>query len=146
MTRADPSSIVERSSQAPQAANRAGPTTTIEGDRSSPLPSNLSTDESTTDESPIDDPRAAAQSAAVPIPLLDHSMLLWGSGMSESNNHERTDLPTLLVGGFNGRGSRHIAMPPETPIANMMLALSRHYGVELESYGISTGSVDLVNG
>ena len=53
--KADPSSIVERSSQAPQAANRAGPTTTIEGDRSSPLPSNLSTDESTTDESPIDD-------------------------------------------------------------------------------------------
>ena len=52
----------------------------------------------------------------------------------------------LLVGGFNGRGSRHIAMPEETPIANMMLALSRHYGVELESYGISTGSVDLVNG
>jgi hypothetical protein len=78
--------------------------------------------------------------------LLDHSMLLWGSGMSESNNHERTDLPTLLVGGFNGRGSRHIATAPETPIANMMLALSRHYGVELDSYGISTGSVDLVNG
>jgi hypothetical protein len=78
--------------------------------------------------------------------LLDHSMLLWGSGMSESNNHERTDLPTLLVGGFAGRGSRHIATATETPIANMMLALARHYGVELESYGISTGSVDLVNG
>ena len=36
-------------------------------------------------------------------------MVLFGSGMSESNNHERTDLPTLLVGGFGGRGSLHVA-------------------------------------
>jgi len=78
--------------------------------------------------------------------LLDHSMLLWGSGMSESNNHERTDLPTLLVGGFNGRGSRHIELAEETPIANFMLALGQHFGVEIEELGISTGSVDLVNG
>jgi hypothetical protein len=78
--------------------------------------------------------------------LLDHSMILFGSGMSESQNHERTDLPTLLVGGFNGRGSRHIAMPGETPIANFMLSVGQHYGVEMDSFGISTGSVDLVNG
>lgn len=78
--------------------------------------------------------------------LLDHSMLLFGSGMSESNNHERTDLPTLLVGGFNGRGSRHIKTEPETPIANFMLSVGQHYGVELDSFGISTGSVDLING
>jgi len=78
--------------------------------------------------------------------LLDHSMILFGSGMSESNNHEPTDLPTLLVGGFNGRGSRHIETAPETPIANMMLALGQHYGVEIDELGISTGSVDLVDG
>jgi hypothetical protein len=78
--------------------------------------------------------------------LLDHSMLLWGSGMSESNNHERTDLPTLLVGGFNGRGSTHIEAEQETPIANFMLSLGQHYGLELDNFGISTGSVDLVNG
>jgi hypothetical protein len=78
--------------------------------------------------------------------LLDHSMILFGSGMSESNNHEPTDLPTLLVGGFNGRGSRHIETGQETPIANMMLALGQHYGVEMDSFGISTGSVDLING
>jgi hypothetical protein len=73
--------------------------------------------------------------------LLDHSMVLWGSGMSESNNHERTDLPTLLVGGFGGRGSLHVQAAPETPIANMMLSLGRHFGVEMDSYGISTGTV-----
>src|SRR5690606_32390144 len=78
--------------------------------------------------------------------LLDHTMTLFGSGMSESNNHERHDLPTLLVGGFNGRGSRHIAAERETPIANFMLALGQHFGLELESFGISTGAVDLLNG
>ncbi len=73
--------------------------------------------------------------------LLDHSMVLWGSGMSESNNHERTDLPTLLVGGFGGRGSLHVQAAPETPIANMMLSLGQHFGVEMDSFGISTGTV-----
>jgi hypothetical protein len=66
--------------------------------------------------------------------------------MSESNNHERTDLPTLLVGGFNGRGSRHIETEPETPIANFMLSVAQQHGVEIDSMGISTGSVDLLNG
>jgi hypothetical protein len=78
--------------------------------------------------------------------LLDHSMILFGSGMSESNNHERHDLPTLLVGGFGGRGSRHIAAEKETPIANFMLSVGLHFGVEQESFGISTGAVDLLNG
>ena len=75
--------------------------------------------------------------------LLDGSMLLFGSGMSESNNHDPTDLPTLLVGGFNGRGSRHVQAAPETPIANMMLSLGRHFGVDMEAFGISTGTVDI---
>jgi hypothetical protein len=75
--------------------------------------------------------------------MLDNSMVLYGSGMSESNNHERTDLPTLLVGGFGGRGSLHVKAAPETPIANMMLTLGRHYGVEMDSYGISTGTVTI---
>jgi hypothetical protein len=75
--------------------------------------------------------------------MLDNSMMLWGSGMSESQNHERTDLPTLLVGGFKGRGSLHVAAKPETPVANFMLSLVQHYGVELDSLGISTGTVQI---
>lgn len=78
--------------------------------------------------------------------LLDHSTILFGSGMSESNNHEPTDLPTLLVGGFNGRGSRHIETGKETPVANFMLSLGQHFGVEIDNFGISTGSVDLASG
>jgi hypothetical protein len=73
--------------------------------------------------------------------LLDHSMVLFGSGMSESNNHERLDLPTLLVGGFGGRGSMHIATKPDTPVANFMLSLGQHFGVDMQKFGISTGSV-----
>ena len=75
--------------------------------------------------------------------ILDHSMILYGSGMSESQIHLRTDLPTLLVGGFKNRGSRHIKAAPATPIANFMLSLGQYYGVEMDKFGISTGTVPL---
>ncbi len=75
--------------------------------------------------------------------ILDNSMILYGSGMSESQIHDRRDLPTLLVGGFKSRGSRHIKMPPLTPVANFMLSVSQHYGVEMDKLGISTGTVPL---
>jgi len=78
--------------------------------------------------------------------LLDNSMILFGSSMSESQSHERKDLPTLLVGGFGKRGIRHIKAAPETPVANFMLSLCQYYGVELNSLGISNGTIDLVNG
>jgi hypothetical protein len=75
--------------------------------------------------------------------VLDHSMILFGSGMSESQIHDRRDLPTLLVGGFKNRGSLHIKAKPNTPIANFMLSLLNYYGVEMDKYGISTGTVSL---
>ncbi|HWK55088.1 MAG TPA: DUF1552 domain-containing protein [Hyphomicrobiales bacterium] len=78
--------------------------------------------------------------------LLDNSMILFGSGMSESQNHDRHDLPTLLVGGFGTRGGRHIQAETETPVANFMLSLCQYYGLEMDALGISTGSIDLVNG
>lgn len=75
--------------------------------------------------------------------ILDNSMILFGSGMSESNNHDPTDLPTLLVGGFGGRGSRHVKAGEGTPVANFMLSLAHHFDIELDSFGISEGTVDL---
>jgi len=75
--------------------------------------------------------------------LLDHSMILYGSGMSESQVHLRLDIPTLLVGGFGKRGSMHIQAAKETPMANFLLAVLRHYGIEMDSFGISTGAVAL---
>jgi hypothetical protein len=77
--------------------------------------------------------------------LLDHSMLLYGSGMSESNTHSRLDAPTLLCGGLAGglKGNRHIQMPAETPLANLMVEIGQKFGVEMETFGISNGKVDL---
>jgi len=75
--------------------------------------------------------------------LLDHSMIVYGSGMSESNNHLRLDVPTLLVGGGAGalKGNRHIQAAKETPLANFMLSVANKFDVGLDKFGISTGSV-----
>lgn len=77
--------------------------------------------------------------------LLDHSTILFGSGMSESNVHSRLDVPTLLAGGGAGnlKGNRHIKAAKETPLANLMLSLTDKFGVEMERFGISTGRVEL---
>jgi len=73
--------------------------------------------------------------------LLDHSLILYGSGMSESDQHSRLDVPTLLVGGGSGgmKGNRHIKADKETPLANLMLALANKFDCDIDKFGISTG-------
>jgi Protein of unknown function (DUF1552) len=75
--------------------------------------------------------------------LLDHSIILYGSGMSESDTHSRLNLPTLLVGGGAGqlKGNRHVQAAKETPIANMMVSLANKFDCDLDKFGISTGTV-----
>jgi hypothetical protein len=77
--------------------------------------------------------------------LLDHSLILYGSGMSESNTHSRLDVPTLLAGGSAGqiRGNRHVQVAKETPLANLMVEIGQKFGVEMDRFGISTGRVEL---
>jgi Protein of unknown function (DUF1552) len=78
--------------------------------------------------------------------LLDHSLILFGSGMSEANTHSRLDIPTLLVGGgaVGFKGNRHIQTAKETPFANCLLALANRFGCELNSFGtLSTGELSL---
>ncbi len=77
--------------------------------------------------------------------LLDHSLILYGSGMSESDTHSRLNLPTMLAGGAAGRmkGNRHIQAAKETPIANMLISLGNKFDCDLEKFGISTGTVEL---
>ncbi len=78
--------------------------------------------------------------------LLDHSLILFGSGMSEANTHSRLDIPTLLVGGggVGFKGNRHIQTAKETPFANCLLALANRFGCELQSFGtLSTGELAL---
>jgi hypothetical protein len=75
--------------------------------------------------------------------LLDHSMLLYGSNMSNSNLHSNYPLPTILVGGGAGglKGGRQIELPERTTISNLHLTLLNKAGLETKSFGDSTGVI-----
>jgi len=76
--------------------------------------------------------------------LLDHSLIVYGSGMSNGNGHTPTPLPFAMVGGLNGRlkGNRHLVLP-EQPSANAMLTIAHLYGVPIDAFGVSTSPVEL---
>jgi hypothetical protein len=72
--------------------------------------------------------------------LLDNSIILFGSNMANSDLHNNNPLPQLLLGKGGGiRGGQHLAMPADTPHANILLTMAQRAGVELESFGDSTG-------
>jgi hypothetical protein len=77
--------------------------------------------------------------------LLDHTLILYGSGMSESDTHSRINIPTLLVGKGAGllKGNRHVAAPKETPMANFLLDLATKFGSQETSFGISTSRFEV---
>jgi hypothetical protein len=77
--------------------------------------------------------------------LLDHAIILYGSGMSNGNVHDHENLPTLVVGGGAGKikGDRHIRMTASTPLSNLMITLLDKAGVPTEKFGESVGRVDL---
>jgi hypothetical protein len=77
--------------------------------------------------------------------LLDHSMIIFGSGMSWGTNHVNTEIPQLVVGTGTGtiKGGRHIVAPKGTPQANLLLALTQRIAPEVEKVGISNGAIDL---
>jgi hypothetical protein len=73
--------------------------------------------------------------------LLDHSLILYGSGMSNSNVHNHSPLPVFVAGGAAGRmqGGRHLKYPEGTPMANLLLSILDKAGVPQERVGDSTG-------
>jgi hypothetical protein len=73
--------------------------------------------------------------------ILDHSLFLYGSNMSNSNAHDNYPLPTLLLGGANGKhvGGKNVLLPERTPLANVQLTLLDKLGISLPSHGNSTG-------
>jgi len=75
--------------------------------------------------------------------MLDHSILLYGSNMSNSNAHNQYPLPTAVIGGGCGKikGGQHINFAERTPLANVHLTLLQRAGVPLEKVGDSTGSI-----
>lgn len=78
--------------------------------------------------------------------LLDNSLYLYGSSMSNPNLHAHFDLPLALVGGPDGRpgGGRHSVQPSDTPMTNLLLGLLDRAGVPRpDSLGDSTGSIEI---
>jgi hypothetical protein len=77
--------------------------------------------------------------------LLDHSLVLYGSGMSDGNQHNHTDLPIVVAGGASGRmkGGRHLRHPKNTPMANLLVALLDTLGIPTDKFGDSNGEVSL---
>jgi hypothetical protein len=76
--------------------------------------------------------------------LLDHSLIVYGSGMSNANQHDHHPLPMLVAGGAGAvRGGRHIRVPEDTPAANLLLAVLHKLDVPLPSFADSTGAVAL---
>jgi hypothetical protein len=75
--------------------------------------------------------------------LLDHSILLYGSNMSDSNLHNADPLPAAVFGHGYGRikGGQHLAYAQDTPHSNLMLTLLERAGVPRESIGDSTGEL-----
>ena len=77
--------------------------------------------------------------------LLDHSLILYGSGMGNGNEHSADLLPTLLVGSAAGtvKGDRHIEAATLTPNADLLISMAEKFGVELDRFGGNRGRVSL---
>jgi hypothetical protein len=73
--------------------------------------------------------------------LLDHSLILYGSNMGNSNQHLHYDVPHVLVGGASGqlKGDRHLAFASRTvPTGNLLLSILDKFGVGADKVGDST--------
>jgi hypothetical protein len=73
--------------------------------------------------------------------LLDHTMIVYGSGLSDGNRHNHHDLPCILAGGAHGsfKMGRHIRYPAETPMNNLFMTMLDRMGVRTETLGDANG-------
>jgi hypothetical protein len=70
--------------------------------------------------------------------------MMIGGGMSNGNIHSHMDVPIALVGGAGDlTGNRHVAAPMGTPLSNLLVSLVSRAGVPIDSFGDSTGVLDL---
>jgi len=76
--------------------------------------------------------------------LLDHSLVLYGSGMGNPNIHDHVNLPVIVAGGAAGRvkGGHHVKYAEPTPLANLHLTLLERAGVRMDAFADSQGKVD----
>jgi hypothetical protein len=76
--------------------------------------------------------------------LLDHSMILYGGGISDGNRHDHGNLPALVAGRASGtlKPGRHLVFPKDTPMANLFLSMLDRMDVHSESVGDSNGKLE----
>jgi hypothetical protein len=74
--------------------------------------------------------------------MLDHSMILYGSGMSNSNVHAHDNLPILIAGGAL-KGNRHIKVANDTPLSNLLVGMLEVAGVHTDHRGDSSGRIEV---
>jgi hypothetical protein len=75
--------------------------------------------------------------------LLDHSLIFYGGGMGNPNQHASDPLPMLAVGGGVGKGHRHIQLKPRTPVGNLWLSVAKKYESPIDHVGDSNGTIEL---
>ncbi len=77
--------------------------------------------------------------------LLDHSLVLYGSSMSNGNQHDHDPLPVVLAGGASGQlnGGRHVTYAPHTPMSNLLLTVMNKLGIPADKHGDSTGKLEI---
>jgi hypothetical protein len=77
--------------------------------------------------------------------LLDHSLLLYGGGLSNGNEHSHINLPIVVAGaGKQLKGGRHVRFPIDTPMTNLLLTLLDKAAVPVDALGDSTGRLSLL--
>ena len=76
--------------------------------------------------------------------LLDHSLIIYGAGMADSNMHATDPLPLVAIGGGVGTGHRHIQLPTRTPVGDFWLNVAEKFGKPMERFGDSTGKTDVL--
>lgn len=78
--------------------------------------------------------------------LLDHTMILFGSNMGDSNTHDNTNLPILLAGG-GFRHGQHLAFKRDnnTPLSNLFVSMLQNIGLETDAFGSSAGTLNEIN-
>ena len=79
--------------------------------------------------------------------LLDNTMIVYGSGISDGDKHLHDDLPVLVAGGGQGtlKTGRHVRYEDETPLTNLYLSMLDRMGIKLDVFGDSTGELQLLS-
>jgi len=76
--------------------------------------------------------------------LLDHSLIIYGAGMGDSNVHASDPLPLIAIGGGVGTGHRHIQLPTRTPVGDFWLNVAEKFGKPMDRFGDNTGKTDVL--